>query len=440
MSVVAPERLSDLRAGDRPHGVTSVCSAHPLVLRAALRHGQAAHATVLIEATCNQVNHLGGYSGMTPKDFSALVHKIADEEGCNRSQIVLGGDHLGPNPWRDSTADAALDEASKMVEAYILAGFRKIHLDASMGCKGEPAAVGDEITAERAARLAAVAETAAVSANTQPPLYIIGTEVPAPGGADHELDIITPTSAEAALKTVEIHRRVFQQSGLAEAFERVIALVVQPGVEFGNSNVVNYDRKAARSLSSILDTVPNLVFEAHSTDFQDRSALANLVEDGFAILKVGPELTFTLREALYALDAVASDMILDYGQRPLQKTMEALMLRAPAGWDKHYSGSPEKLRILRHYSLSDRIRYYWTEPEAQEAVERLLSALTGVCVPRPVFWQYLPAAARFSEQPLDPVDLIVWRITERLAAYHAACDPKQTDDQKNGAFGERAAS
>jgi D-tagatose 6-phosphate 4-epimerase len=51
-------------AGDRV-GLTSVCSAHPIVVEAALRQGKADDSPVLIEATCNQVNHQGGYTGMT---------------------------------------------------------------------------------------------------------------------------------------------------------------------------------------------------------------------------------------------------------------------------------------------------------------------------------------------------------------------------------------
>ena len=133
--------LAEYRRQGRSIGVTSVCSAHPIVLRAALRFGLKHETTVLIEATCNQVNHRGGYTGMTPADFAALVHRLAVEEGCPPDLIQLGGDHLGPNPWRDLPADMAMAEAERMVAAYAGAGFRKIHLDASMGCHGEPAAL-----------------------------------------------------------------------------------------------------------------------------------------------------------------------------------------------------------------------------------------------------------------------------------------------------------
>ncbi len=418
---VALNQLATLRAEGHPLGVTSVCSAHPIVLRAALRHGRDHSSTVLIEATCNQVNHLGGYTGMTPADFAALVLRIAKEEGCPDNLIVLGGDHLGPNPWRDRVAEEAMVEAERMVAAYVDAGFRKIHLDASMGCLGEPAALDDETTAYRAARLAAVAETAARRAVGAMPVYVIGTEVPPPGGADHALTTIEPTEASAARRTIDIHRRIFAEAGLAEAFARAIGLVVQPGVEFGNHNVISYDRGRIDALKQVLEDEPQFVFEAHSTDYQGTRPLSALVEDGFPILKVGPELTFVLREALYGLDLIASDIVPDYGERPLYAAMEALMLAHPENWSRHYHGTEDEQRWLRHYSLSDRIRYYWTSEPAQSAVARLYGALAGKAVPLPLFWQHMPAAALFSDAPLDPEEVLVWRVTKSLAEYHAAC-------------------
>jgi D-tagatose-1,6-bisphosphate aldolase subunit GatZ/KbaZ len=413
--------LARLRAQGAPRGVTSVCSAHPLVLRAALRQGRETGATVLIEATCNQVNHQGGYTGMTPADFAALVDRLAAQERCPADLIVLGGDHLGPNPWRALPAEAALAEAERMVEAYVAAGFRKVHLDASMGCAGEPAALDDAITAARAARLAAAAERAARAADGAMPVYIIGTEVPPPGGADHALDTIAPTGADAARRTVAVHREVFAAAGLGDVLDRVLGLVVQPGVEFGNRNVILYDRSKATDLVRVLDAEPGLVFEAHSTDYQGTGPLTELVADGFAILKVGPELTFVLREALYGLDLIASDLAPDYGDRPLMRTMEALMLARPSDWNRHYGGDAAETRLLRHYSLSDRIRYYWPAPEAQAAVDRLLAALRGRRVPMPLLWQHLPAAAGFADRPLDPEEALIARVSQSLAAYRHAC-------------------
>lgn len=413
--------LAALKRGGTPKGVTSVCSAHPIVLRAALRHGKATASTVLIEATCNQVNHLGGYTGMLPADFAALIRQLAMEEGCPEQLVVLGGDHLGPNPWRDRPAAEAMAEAEKMVAAYIAAGFRKIHLDASMGCKGEPVALDDETTVRRAARLALVAEATARRTGGTMPVYVIGTEVPPPGGADHALTAIEPTSPTAARQTIDIHRSIFADAGLSDAFSRAIGLVVQPGVEFGNRNVIKYDRTRTADLTRALDDEPQFVFEAHSTDYQGTHPLTKLVEDGFLILKVGPELTFVLREALYALDLIASDLVADYGPRPLFAAMESLMLSQPEYWSRHYLGTEAEKRVLRHYSLSDRVRYYWASPQAQSAVHRLFATMKGQSVPLPLFWQHMPEAEQFAGTPLDPEAVVIWRVTQRLTTYHAAC-------------------
>jgi len=417
---VTLQDLAPLRIAGTPRGITSVCSAHPVVLRATLRHGHDTGAPVLIEATCNQVNHKGGYTGMKPADFAALVYRIAEEERCPVAQITLGGDHLGPNPWRAQPVETAMTEAETMVAAYVAAGFRKLHLDCSMGCAGEPEALDDETTANRAARLAAVAEAAARETGLPSPLYIIGTEVPPPGGADHVLDTVTPTAPEAAARTIDIHRTVFSEAGLDDAFGRVIGLVVQPGVEFGNHNVIRYDRTAARALIRVLDDAPQFVFEAHSTDYQGVAPLSELVADGFAILKVGPELTFVLREALYALDLIASDLLPDYGARPLMRAMEAAMLAEPENWHRHYGGTAAETHLLRHYSLSDRIRYYWPSPQAEAAVAHLLSSLDGMRVPLPLLMQHLPGAEHFAEAPLDPVEVLIWRVTRSLDCYHTS--------------------
>jgi len=135
-------RLQDLVARHKQGhavGVTSICSAHPIVIEAALRHArQHGDTFVLFEATCNQVNQDGGYTGMAPVDFVAFVRGIAERVGFDHSRIVLGGDHLGPNPWTQLPAAAAMEKAVTMVAAYVAAGFRKIHLDCSMSCAGEP--------------------------------------------------------------------------------------------------------------------------------------------------------------------------------------------------------------------------------------------------------------------------------------------------------------
>ncbi|MBC2884280.1 D-tagatose-bisphosphate aldolase, class II, non-catalytic subunit [Ochrobactrum sp. CM-21-5] len=370
-------------------GITSICSAHPLVIEAALLEGVATNTDVLIEATCNQVNQDGGYTGMTPADFRRFVEDIAARVGFDTKRLVLGGDHLGPNPWKHLPAEEAMQKSDVMMDAFVRAGFTKIHLDTSMGCAGEPVALPDAVTAERAARLAKVSEKAASEAGFDLPVYIIGTEVPIPGGAMEEIEELELTRPEAALETVAIHRKAFAALGLEDAFARAIGVVVQPGVEFGNENVVYYNSDKATALSGILNEMPQFVFEAHSTDYQPVEALSDLVHDGFAILKVGPGLTFALREALYGLDQIAAFLDKLPEEETLRGKMEKLLLAEPKNWEKYYHGDAEELHLQRHFSYSDRIRYYWPHPQASAAVDALLKRLEGRKIPETLISQYL---------------------------------------------------
>jgi D-tagatose-bisphosphate aldolase class II non-catalytic subunit len=381
-------RIADWRNGPGPSGIPSICTANSMAIEAAMRCMAPTPLPLLIEATCNQVNQDGGYTGMMPADFRHFVEEIALRVGFPQGRLILGGDHLGPNPWKDEPVEAAMEKAETMIRAYAAAGFTKLHLDCSMGCAGELVALDNAETARRAARLAAVAEDAR-PANGTAPVYVIGTEVPIPGGAMEEIEGLEITDPNAALTTYAIHKKAFAVAGVSHTFERVIGLVVQPGVEFGNHNVVDYDPAAAADLARVLPRMPGLVFEAHSTDYQTPDALKSLVQDGFSILKVGPGLTFVLREALYGLDAIASELFPDARDRTLREAMEAVMLGDPSNWDRYYHGSDAERAVQRHFSYSDRIRYYWPDKQAEAAVARLFALLGDAPLPETLIAQYL---------------------------------------------------
>ena len=419
-----PEYWKELVAAwhaGKPRGIYSVCSAHPWVLEAAMEQAIADESTLLIEATSNQVNHLGGYTGMTPADFRRLVEEIAQETGFKTERLILGGDHLGPNPWQRQPVADAMREAERMVVAYAEAGFTKIHLDASMACGDEHGPLRDEIIAVRAATLCAAAERACGSSK---PVYVIGTEVPVPGGATESLSHLEPTRREAAAKTLEVHRRVFAEKGLSAALSRVIALVVQPGVEFNHLNVVDYDPAPAAHLTQWLKRESGFIFEAHSTDYQRPQSYRSLVRDGFSILKVGPALTFAMREALESLERIEAELLPAEKRSHLAEVMERLMLEYPQNWEHHYLGDEQTKRLLRRYSYSDRVRYYWTNPQAKAAVDALLQNLQETSIPETMLSAHLPEAyraVRAGELACDPVEIVKHRIRTVLQAYAAAC-------------------
>ena len=407
-------------------GITSVCSAHPLVIAAVCRHAvQGDLPFVLIEATSNQVNQDGGYTGMTPNDFRAFVEHIATVEGLDPSRILLGGDHLGPNAWQHLPADDAMAKADVLIDHYVTAGFRKIHLDCSMSCADDAAPLSDDIVAQRAARLCAVAEAAHARIGDESPVYIVGTEVPVPGGAAEELDTLAVTSPEQARATIDIHQDIFCRHGLEHAWNRVIALVVQPGVEFDHHKVVDYAPAKATSLSAMIEDEPQIVFEAHSTDYQTPSALRHLVRDHFAILKVGPGVTFALREALWALDAIERDMLGSAASGFRTKTL-AVLKRDPVHWAKYYHSQGGQLDFDLQYSLSDRIRYYWLHPEIVAAQSLMFDNLRAHPPAMALISQYLPrgnAAVRDGLIDASPESLVIHHVIGVLCDYADACTP-----------------
>ena len=402
----------------------SVCSAHPDVIAASLLLADALDVPLLLEATSNQVNQFGGYTGMRPADFITFARGISADLGVSPDRLLFGGDHLGPQVWRAEPAAVAMAKARDLVAEYVKAGFTKIHLDCSEGCAGEPAQVSDLISAARAAELAEVCEASASDPDTLS--YDYGTEVPPPGGARAEEggQGVAPTRPESARATIAAHHAAFAARGLDGAWTRAVGLVVQPGIEFAPDHVHRFDPGAPDHLTPVLADYPRLSFEAHSTDYQAPEVFAEIARRHFAVLKVGPALTYAYRQAIYALNALAGWIAPAAGNR-LPEVMEDLMLANPANWSKHYDGDDARLKLLRHFSYADRIRYYWTQPAAVAAVDRLLDSLGQVRPLRCVLEQFFAPAVLVRAEALSPrvpdwrKALIYAQIQEALLPYYA---------------------
>ena len=381
-------------------GIASLCTANEWVIRAAMEHFKNTDQPLLIEATANQVNQYGGYTGMKPSDYRDFALALAAETGFPAQQLILGGDHLGPLTWKDKPAAEAMEEAHVLIRDFILAGFTKIHLDTSMalGDDNPDAPLDTSLIAKRGAELAQTAEHAYAelltrTPNAMPPVYIVGSEVPIPGGAQSEDDGMHVTTATDFLTTVETFRAAYAALNLDTAWSRVIAVVVQPGVEFGDESIHAYDRKAAKMLCAAGKAQTQLVFEGHSTDSQTPQALKNMVEDGIAILKVGPALTFAVREALFSLNLIEQELFRytpEIRQSNFMATLDEAMLRRPGNWKSHYHGNPAKIRLSRKFSFSDRARYDLPDPEVQESLDLLLGNLSATTIPLTLLSQFMP--------------------------------------------------
>jgi D-tagatose-1,6-bisphosphate aldolase subunit GatZ/KbaZ len=409
-------------------GITSVCSANRYVLKAAMLFDKESSNKVLIESTSNQVDQFGGYTGMTPSDFIEYVKEIAEEVQFPIERIIFGGDHLGPNVWQKEDSESAMQKAEDQIRAYVSAGFRKIHLDTSFSLadddKSKPLA--PSVITERAARLCKVAEQtfSSLNDNSEKPVYVIGTEVPIPGGAQEEEESVTVTTPEDLQETIELSKKAFYNRGLEEAWERVIAVVVQPGVEFSDTQVFNYNRNDAIKIKSKIEEYSNLLLEAHSTDYQNVKGLSEMVEDHFGILKVGPWLTYAYREALFALAEIERELVDSEKSSNFRSEIDKVMIESPKYWENHYHGTEKEIELARSFSYSDRIRYYWTNEKVIKIVNKLMNNLSEVEIPNTLISQYLPTQYNLimeNKIKSNPESLIISKISEVLQIYSSAC-------------------
>lgn len=389
--------LQKRKNGLRFAGIPSFCTANELVIEACLKQALRFDDCVLVEATANQVNQFGGYTGMKPADYRDFVYRIADRAGFPREKLILGGDHLGPLTWQNEPEESAMAKSVELVKLFVSAGFKKIHLDTSMRLASDSRdeALSTETIARRGAILYEACEEAyqtlkASNPNEARPAFIIGSEVPIPGGAQEAEDSISVTEPEAVEETLRIYREQFEKRGLGDAFDNVIGVVVQPGVEFGDSEVFAYDRAKAAKLTAAMKNHPNIVLEGHSTDYQSPEALKQMVEDGIAILKVGPALTFALREGLFALSEIEKLLVPEEKRANFIETLESAMLADPGNWKKYYSGTEREQAVKRKFSFSDRCRYYLAKEEVQRSISTLLENLSAVEIPLSMLHQYLP--------------------------------------------------
>ena len=422
------KKMIENREAGQLVGIASYCTANQLVLEEALIRAKQNGHEVLIEATPNQVNQFGGYSGMTPADFRDMVLKLADKVGTPHDMIILAGDHLGPLVWRDEDEATAMENAKKLVYDFVAAGYQKIHLDTSMRISTDPEILSTEVIAKRGVTLycecmKAYSKLKEVNPDALKPVFIIGSEVPIPGGATNVKDTLAVTEVADFENTIAAYKAAFEEVGIPDAMDDVIGIVVQPGVEHGDSQVFYYDSAAAKKLTDALKQHKGIVFEGHTTDYQSPQCLKDMCRDGIAILKVGPSLTNAYREALFILAEIENELIDEAERSNLIDICDEVMLADPSNWEKHYHGDEKELHLARKYSYSNRIRYYMGDEKIVAATEKLFANLRKHEIPMNMLHQFMPIQYQLivdGELTNDPEDLVRAQIDEVLKIYEAA--------------------
>lgn len=429
-------KIVTIQKSGKAVGIYSACSANSFVIEAVLKKGLEDNSCVLIESTANQCDQFGGYTGMKPIDFKNYVYEIADKLGFDKNKIFLGGDHLGPLTWTSLNEKEAMANSEVLIDAYVSAGFTKIHVDTSMKVADDDPNVrlSDETIARRGVHLVKAAENAykkllETNPDAVEPVYIVGSEVPIPGGSQAAVDEgVQVTKVEDFTATMNTFKDTFEKEGISDVWDRVLGIVVQPGVEEKDSGCTEYDRSKAVELAKAIRTIPDLVFEGHSTDYQTKIKLREMVEDGVAILKVGPGLTFAAREGLYALSFIEDEACKANGKTPsnFREVLDEEMLKNDKHWKKHYHGTDAEIALKRKYSFSDRSRYYYSTDAVKAAIDTLLDNLKDGC-PLNLLSQFMPiqyTKVREGVLKNDPKELVLDRIGNTIDEYLYATHQK----------------
>ena len=424
------KKIVKLQKEGFPVGIYSACSANEYVIRAVLSKAKRENSVALIESTANQVDQFGGYTGMKPIDFKNFVMSIATEYQLDDNQVFLGGDHLGPLTWSSMDEESAMLNAEELIRQYVLAGFTKIHVDTSMKLASDDPnqRLSDQTIADRGAKLVKVANEAyqdllKINPDAIELVFVVGSEVPIPGGAQEDTPSLQITTTEDFKNTVATFKNAFLDYGIEDSWNDVIAVVVQPGVEEKASGCTEYDRSKAAHLKQAISEYTSLVFEGHSTDYQTQYKLKEMVEDSIAILKVGPALTFALREALFSLSLIEDEVFYgdDIKTSDFINVLETAMQNDPSKWNKYYHGDAKSLRLKRKYSFSDRARYYLPLEQIGSSIQTLITNLDSLPeIPLNLLSQYMPiqyTKVRNHQINNDAKSLLMDRITNTLDEY-----------------------
>ena len=423
-------RVREDRSRGSAAGLCSVCSSHALVIEAAVRLAGRTKKPLLIEATANQVNQHGGYSGLTANAFVDFVHRLCAQNTVDPGLVLVGGDHLGPYPWRGMPAEPAMLEAERLVRHFVRAGaMRSISMRAwpspmilvrrSIPVVPHRAPSGSVVLLRRK-RVSAGTRNRCTLLEPKCPLRE-GKSQRSRGGLPPLLRSLTTFAKQSRCTSGSSMRQRLMTHGTG-----LSPWWCQPGIEFDALTVYPYRRDLATGLVSALADFPGLLFEGHSTDYQSTSALRALVEDGFAVLKVGPELTFTLRESLFGLGAIEEELLGSRdGASRLRVTVLETMREKPESW-KGYYREDALLPLRMTYGYSDRVRYYWNQPRVARAVERLFANLGQAEIPLQLISQFLPHLRPAPDLPSaarTPRELVLSIIEAQLSRYIEACTP-----------------
>ena len=337
------------------HSLPSFCSSNFDVLKSIMIFAKYQNFPVLIESTSNQVNQYGGYSGLKPFQFEKKIRRLAKFIKLNNKSLMIGGDHLGPLPWKDLDEATAMKNSKKLVKDCLKAKYKKIHIDTAIICRGEKK-IDRHTVIQRCDEILSVFS----KKDFDNVFLVIGTEVPFAGGG-HTIKS-SPTTFESIKEEIDLYSTILKK-------KKKFALVIEPGIGFGNFSVIQAKLKNFGK-RLIFSKKNNFVYEAHSSDYQKISSLKKLVKNNFKFLKIGPELTYFYAKSIFKMEEFEKKIYKNNFSN-IKNIILKEMKNNNSYWIDYYKAKKKKLDNLKFNSYLDRLRYYWSSKNILNSKKKL---------------------------------------------------------------------
>ena len=337
------------------HSLPSFCSSNFDVLKSIMIFAKYQNFPVLIESTSNQVNQYGGYSGLKPFQFEKKIRRLAKFIKLNNKSLMIGGDHLGPLPWKDLDEATAMKNSKKLVKDCLKAKYEKIHIDTAIICRGEKK-IDRHTVIQRCDEILSVFS----KKDFDNVFLVIGTEVPFAGGG-HAIKS-SPTTFESIKEEIDLYSTILKK-------KKKFALVIEPGIGFGNFSVIQAKLKNFGK-RLIFSKKNNFVYEAHSSDYQKISSLKKLVKNNFKFLKIGPELTYFYAKSIFKMEEFEKKIYKNNFSN-IKNIILKEMKNNNSYWIDYYKAKKKKLDNLKFNSYLDRLRYYWSSKNILNSKKKL---------------------------------------------------------------------
>lgn len=353
-----------------PRTIFAACPNSVSVVKAAFRAAKRNNAPIYFAATLNQIDCDGGYTGLTPAEFTRMAALEAAAVNYTGTTIIAI-DHGGP--WlKDKqnverwSVEQAMEGVKRSFEAAVLAGYDLIHVDPTVDIyvpKGE--IIDIRVVVRRTVELIAHVEKFRRERNLPPISYEVGTEEVHGGLADQQTFDRFLTGLKSGLK----------EAGLEDVWPCFI--VGKVGTDL---HTTLFDPIVARELTDKVRPYGSYI-KGHYTDGVSNPEA--YPTSGMGAANVGPEFTMSEYDALAELEQCETELEAQGRIAQLSRMTAALkrLVCDSNRWRKWLQPDEkdrefDELKPERQsWLIKTGCRYIWQQPEALAARQRLYDNL-----------------------------------------------------------------